>query len=128
VQRIAVLAPKESTKLRHGDGQRQLKASDLTRLGSRRPLGRSGDRISGELYAKTTATGATPFFTHDHARSCAYRRGEDGIAGISYDKQRLCFTPSLWSGKDFKQALEVGKQAAFARGSENAVKADEVRV
>ena len=31
------------------------------------------------------------FFTHDHARSRAYRWGEDGIAGISDDKQRLCF-------------------------------------
>jgi hypothetical protein len=29
------------------------------------------------------------FFTHDHARSRAYRWGEDGIAGISDDKQRL---------------------------------------
>src|SRR4030095_5906048 len=31
------------------------------------------------------------FFTHDHARSRAYRWGEDGLGGISDDKQRLCF-------------------------------------
>jgi hypothetical protein len=31
------------------------------------------------------------FFTHDHARSRAYRWGEDGLAGISDDRQRLCF-------------------------------------
>ncbi len=40
------------------------------------------------------------FFTHDHARSRAYRWGEDGIAGISDDKQRLCFSLALWNGND----------------------------
>jgi len=40
------------------------------------------------------------FFTHDHARSRAYRWGEDGIAGISDDKLRLCFALALWNGKD----------------------------
>ena len=40
------------------------------------------------------------FFTNDHARSHAYRWGEDGIAGISDDKQRLCFSLALWNGKD----------------------------
>jgi len=40
------------------------------------------------------------FFTHEHARSRAYRWGEDGIAGISDDLQRLCFALALWNGKD----------------------------
>jgi hypothetical protein len=40
------------------------------------------------------------FFTHDNARSRAYRWGEDGLAGISDDKQRLCFALALWNGKD----------------------------
>ncbi|OPX98389.1 MAG: Mannosyl oligosaccharide glucosidase [Syntrophorhabdus sp. PtaB.Bin006] len=40
------------------------------------------------------------FFTHDHARSRAYRWGEDGLAGMSDDKQRLCFALALWNGKD----------------------------
>jgi hypothetical protein len=40
------------------------------------------------------------FFTHDHARSRAYRWGEDGIAGISDDEQRLCFALGLWNGRD----------------------------
>ena len=40
------------------------------------------------------------FFSHDQARSRAYRWGEDGIAGISDDKQRLCFELALWNGKD----------------------------
>ena len=40
------------------------------------------------------------FFTHDQARSRAYRWGEDGLAGISDDQQRLCFSLALWNGKD----------------------------
>ena len=40
------------------------------------------------------------FFTHDHARSRAYRWGEDGLAGISDDQQLLCFSLALWNGKD----------------------------
>ena len=40
------------------------------------------------------------YFTHDHARSRAYRWGEDGLAGISDDRQLLCFALALWNGKD----------------------------
>jgi hypothetical protein len=40
------------------------------------------------------------YFPHDHARSRAYRWGEDGIAGISDDKQNLCLSLALWNGKD----------------------------
>jgi hypothetical protein len=40
------------------------------------------------------------FFTHDHARSRAYRWGEDGLGGISDDQQRLCFALALWNGRD----------------------------
>ena len=43
---------------------------------------------------------AWDYFTHDHARSRAYRWGEDGLAGFSDDKQRLCFALALWNGKD----------------------------
>ncbi|KIJ18854.1 hypothetical protein PAXINDRAFT_166809 [Paxillus involutus ATCC 200175] len=39
-------------------------------------------------------------FPHEHARSRAYRWGEDGIGGISDNHQRLCFSLSLWNGKD----------------------------
>jgi hypothetical protein len=39
-------------------------------------------------------------FTHDQARSRAYRWGEDGLAGISDDRQRLCFAIALWNGRD----------------------------
>src|SRR5580704_5746345 len=40
------------------------------------------------------------YFTHDQARSRAYRWGEDGLAGISDDHQRLCFALALWNGND----------------------------
>lgn len=40
------------------------------------------------------------YFPHDHARSRVYRWGEDGIAGISDDMQRICFAITLWNGKD----------------------------
>ncbi len=43
---------------------------------------------------------AWDYFTHDQARSRAYHWGEDGIAGISDDKQQLCFSVALWNGKD----------------------------
>jgi hypothetical protein len=51
------------------------------------------------------------FFTHDHARSRAYRWGEDGLGGISDEKQRLCFALALWNGKD-PILKEEGAQAS----------------
>jgi hypothetical protein len=43
---------------------------------------------------------AWEFFPHDHARSRAYRWGEDGIAGISDRHQMICFALALWNGRD----------------------------
>ena len=40
------------------------------------------------------------YFPHDHARSRAYRWGEDGLAGICDDRQQLCFALALWNGAD----------------------------
>lgn len=40
------------------------------------------------------------YFTHDQARSRAYRWGEDGLGGISDDHQVLCFSLALWNGCD----------------------------
>jgi hypothetical protein len=39
-------------------------------------------------------------FSHDQARSRAYRWGEDGLAGISDDRQLLCVALALWNGRD----------------------------
>jgi len=43
---------------------------------------------------------AWDYFSHDQARSRAYRWGEDGLAGISDDKQQVCFALALWNGRD----------------------------
>src|SRR5512139_1140434 len=43
---------------------------------------------------------AWDYFSHDQARSRAYRWGEDGLAGISDDGQHLCFALALWNGQD----------------------------
>jgi hypothetical protein len=40
------------------------------------------------------------YFPHDHARSRAYRWGEDGLAGICDEQQRLCLALALWNGND----------------------------
>ena len=43
---------------------------------------------------------AWQYFSHDQARSRAYRWGEDGLAGICDDQQRLCLALALWNGQD----------------------------
>src|SRR5713226_2144900 len=43
---------------------------------------------------------AWDYFPHDHARSRAYRWGEDGLGGITDNHGRLCFALALWNGRD----------------------------
>src|SRR5688572_10183650 len=43
---------------------------------------------------------AWDYFPHDHARSCAYRWGEDGLGGLSDHRQRLCVALALWNERD----------------------------
>ena len=43
---------------------------------------------------------AWEYFSHDQARARAYHWGEDGLAGISDDRQYLCFALALWNGRD----------------------------
>ena len=53
-------------------------------------------------------------FPHDHARSRAYRWGEDGLLGISDEQARLCFAMALWNEHD-----PILKERAFGlTGSE----------
>ena len=56
-----------------------------------------GHRARGLQRAAATPGTTSP---HDEARSRAYRWGEDGIAGISDDRQRLCFSLAMWNGVD----------------------------
>ncbi|HSB71074.1 MAG TPA: glucosidase [Candidatus Methylomirabilis sp.] len=59
------------------------------------------DRQWGTVREDYSASGsAWEYFPHDHARSRAYRWGEDGILGISDNHQRICFALALWNGKD----------------------------
>ena len=53
-----------------------------------------------EDYSDSESGDAWNYFSHDQARSRAYRWGEDGLAGISDDKQQLCFALALWNGHD----------------------------
>src|ERR671923_2275978 len=43
---------------------------------------------------------AWDYFPHDHARSRAYRWGEDGLGGICDRRQFICFALALWNGRD----------------------------
>ena len=43
---------------------------------------------------------AWDYFPHDHARSRAYRWGEDGLQGWCDRQCRMCFAPALWNGQD----------------------------
>ena len=63
------------------------------------------------------------YFPHDHARSRAYRWGEDGLLGICDREGRLCFALALWNGQDpiLKERLfgltgEAGKSRRRRQG------------
>lgn len=59
------------------------------------------ERQWGTVREDYSAAGdAWSYFPHDHARSRAYRWGEDGIAGFSDHRSRLCLSLALWNGRD----------------------------
>jgi hypothetical protein len=59
------------------------------------------ERQWGTVREDHSRTGnAWDYFPHDQAYSRAYRWGEDGLAGISDDRQQLCFAIALWNGVD----------------------------
>lgn len=59
------------------------------------------DRAWGTVREDYSAAGtAWDSFPHDHARSRAYRWNEDGLAGMSDDRQYLCLAVALWNGRD----------------------------
>jgi hypothetical protein len=59
------------------------------------------ERSWGTVREDYSADGsAWDYFPHDHARSRAYRWGEDGIAGICDRNQYICFALALWNGED----------------------------
>jgi hypothetical protein len=59
------------------------------------------ERQWGTVREDYSANGdAWDYLPHDHARSRAYRWGEDGLAGICDERQRLCFALAFWNGVD----------------------------
>ncbi len=59
------------------------------------------ERQWGTVREDYSANGdAWNYLTHEHARSRAYRWGEDGLLGITDRECRLCFAPAFWNGRD----------------------------
>ncbi len=59
------------------------------------------ERQWGTVREDYSANGtAWEYLPHDHARSRAYRWGEDGIGGISDRHQMICFGLAMWNGQD----------------------------
>src|SRR5205823_4105769 len=59
------------------------------------------ERQWGTVREDYSASGsAWEYFPHEHARSRAYRWGEDGLLGITDRECRLCFALALWNGRD----------------------------
>jgi len=65
---------------------------------------------------------AWSYFPHDHARSRAYRWGEDGLAGFSDIEQRLCLALALWNGSD-----PILKERAFGLTGEEGNHGEDVQ-
>ncbi|WP_327667627.1 glucosidase [Streptomyces sp. NBC_00485] len=84
-----------------GAERQRLQEADAARAAWRRWGPYLSERQWGTVREDYSPDGdAWSYFTHDQARSRAYRWGEDGIAGVSDDKQRLCFALALWNGRD----------------------------
>src|SRR5271165_1684064 len=84
----------------HAERNRLLQARDKTSHW-RRWGPYLSERSWGNPREDYSADGASwDYFTHDHARSRAYRWTEDGIAGICDNHQRLCFAFAFWNGRD----------------------------
>ncbi len=94
-----IAAPRSSTKL---SAEKQRLASDAAGKENWRRWGPYlAERQWGTVREDYSAWGgAWDYLPHDHARSRAYRWGEDGIAGFSDDHQYLCLSLALWNGKD----------------------------
>jgi hypothetical protein len=84
-----------------GAEQRRVREADSRGVAWRRWGPYLSERQWGTVREDYSAGGdAWGYFSHDQARSRAYRWGEDGIAGISDDEQRLCLAVAMWNGQD----------------------------
>ena len=94
---------------RQESGEAYLETTEQRRLNDAREKGVPWKKLGPYLSERQWGTvredysqdgNAWDHFSHDQSRSRAYRWGEDGIAGISDDKQLLCFAIALWNGSD----------------------------
>jgi hypothetical protein len=90
---------------RRGDTRRDAERQRQAEARSGVPWWRWGPYLSerqwGTVREDYSAGGdAWDSFPHDHARSRAYRWGEDGLLGISDNHGRLCFSVALWNETD----------------------------
>jgi hypothetical protein len=84
-----------------GIEEQRLRDADLAGVPWRRWGPYLSERQWGTVREDYSAGGdAWASFSHQQARSRAYRWGEDGLAGFSDDKQRLCLALTLWNGRD----------------------------
>lgn len=85
------------------------------------------DRQWGTVREDYSADGDTALFPHDHARSRAYRWGEDGLAGFSDKAQHWCLGLAVWNGRDpiLKERLfglnNASRKAIMAKTSRNCI-------
>ncbi len=81
------------------------------------------ERQWGTVREDYSATGECwKYFPHDHARSRAYRWGEDGLLGICDREARLCFALALWNGRD-----PILKERLFGLSSEEGNHGEDVK-
>jgi hypothetical protein len=84
-----------------GAESERLRQADEEQIAWRRWGPYLSDRQWGTVREDYSDNGdAWSYFSHDQARSRAYRWGEDGIAGFSDDQQLLCMALALWNGRD----------------------------
>ena len=84
------------------------------------------ERAWGTVRKDYSAEGdAWNYFPHDHARSRAYGWNQDGLGGVTDDKQDLCLAVALWNGKDpiLKERMFglTGPEGIMARMSRNII-------
>jgi hypothetical protein len=96
---MSTAAPKSSMKI---SSEKQRLENDRRRKENWRRWGPYlSERQWGTVREDYSAGGgAWDYLPHDHARSRAYRWGEDGIGGFSDDHQHLCLSLALWNGRD----------------------------
>ncbi len=84
------------------DAEKQRLAEDLSRKANWKRWGPYlADRQWGTVREDYSEDGECwAYLPHDHARSRAYRWGEDGLLGICDREGRLCFSLALWNGHD----------------------------